>query len=40
MGTFWPIRHRFIDDDYFKGKKINLSSLYVQIYAIYRGLKI
>ena len=39
MGKSWPIRHRFIDGDYFKGKKINLSSLYVQMYAIVRGPK-
>ena len=39
MGTSWPIRHRFIDGAYFKEKKINLSSLYLQISSAVRGPK-
>lgn len=39
-GTSWPIRHRFIDGDYFKGKKINLSSLFVQISGTVRNPKV
>jgi hypothetical protein len=39
MGTSWPIRHKFIDGDYFKGKKSNLRSLYVHISGTVRSPK-